>query len=155
MATTLTALNYFLPIISFLLVFVIVYALLAKTKVLGENQAVNLLISFLLAIFFILQVSLVDFVQFSAAWFAVFLVCIVLIAIFLSFTGGWEKIFGNKYVAWFILAALIIFFIISSAYTFNWAVNWDKIYSWLFTDWFGFILLLIIAAIVSWVIAKK
>jgi len=145
-----------MPILSFLLVFVIVYALLAKTKVLGENKGVHLMISLIFAIFFIVQVSLVDFVSFSSAWFAVFFVAVFLILVMIAFVkGDLETFTKNKYIAWVLLALLAIFFVISSAYTFNWAVNWDLVQSWFYTDWFGLVLLLVIAGIVSWVVAKK
>lgn len=154
MAVELEGLNYFMPVFSFLLVFVLIYALLAKTKVLGENKFVHLLISFILAVFFIVNVSLVDFVKFSSAWFVVFIVCVFLILVLIAFTGNLE-IIHNKWIGGILILGLIVFFVISSAYTFNWAVNWDKIRDWFSTDWFGFVLLLIIAGIVSWVLAKK
>jgi len=154
---SVVALSYFMPILSFLFVFVLVYALLKKADILGDSEVVMLLISFVLAIFFIVQASLVDFVNFSSAWFVVFLVCVFFILVLVGFLGGdaLETITGNKAVAWVLLAALIIFFIISSAYTFNWAVNWETVWDWAYTDWFGMVLLLIVAGIVSWVIAKK
>ena len=43
----------------------------------------------------------------------------------------------------------------TSAYVFNWVLNWDMINNWFGDGWFGFILLLLIAAIVSWVLTKK
>jgi hypothetical protein len=151
----LSALGYFLPIFAFLLVFIVVYALMKKTEVLGENEPVMLFVSLILATFFIVEVSLVELVQMSAAWFAVFFVAIFFILMLLSFTHGPKFISDNKNIAWVLLAALIVFFVISSAYTFSWAVNWDRLSDWVYTDWFGFILLAIIAAVVSWVLTKK
>ena len=155
MSVSLSALNYFLPVFSFLLVFVLVYALLAKTKILGENNFVHLLISFILAIFFIVNVSLVDFVSFSSAWMIVFFVCLFFILILIGFTHGKVDVIMKPFVAWILLIALIVFFIISSAYVFNWAVNWSVVWDWFYTDWFGFVLLLVIAGVISWVLTKK
>ncbi|GAI17262.1 unnamed protein product [marine sediment metagenome] len=152
MAMPLESLNYFLPIFSFLLVFVIVYALLAKTKFLGENQFVLLLISFILAVFFIIEASLVKFVEFSSAWFAVFLVCVFLILLLIGLTHGKIEVIQRPWLAWVLVGGLIVFFIISSAYTFNWAIN---ISEWFSKDWFGLVLLLVIAGVVSWVIGRK
>ena len=154
---TVAALSYFLPILSFLLVFVLVYALLKKTEILGESEGIMLLISFILAVFFIVEASLVDFINFSSAWFVVFLVCVFMILLMIGFLGkdALGVITGNKWVAWVMLVALIVFFIISSAYTFNWAVNWETVWDWAYTDWFGMVLLLIVAGVVSWVLAKK
>lgn len=153
---SLAGINYFAPIFSFLLVFILIYAILTKTKVLGDNKPVHLMVSFLLAIFFIVNVSLVDFVNFSSAWFAVFIVCIFFILVLLTFTHGNVDLIKNaKWVGWVLIAALIVFFILSSAHVFAWTVNWARVTSWFYTDWFGFVVLLILAAIVSWVLSKK
>ena len=154
---SVVALSYFMPILSFLLVFVLIYAILKKTEILGEDEWVALLISFVLAVFFIAEASLVDFVNFSSAWFAVFIVCVFFILVLVGFLGkdALGTITGNKGVAWTLLGALIVFFIISSAYTFNWAVNWSTVWDWAYTDWAGMILLLIVAIVVSLVLARK
>ena len=152
---SLAGVSYFMPIVSFLLVFVVVYALLAKTKILGDNAVIHLFISFLLSIMFIVNVSLVDFVNFSSAWFVVFFVTVFLVLVLIGFTHGKIDVIMKPWVAWVLLAAVIIFFIISSAYTFNWAVNWDAVNNWFYIDWFGMVLLLAIAGVVSWVLARK
>jgi len=36
----------------------------------------------------------------------------------------------------------------------NWTINWLALKGWFLTDWFGLVLLLAIAAIVSWVLIK-
>ena len=152
---SLVAINYFLPILAFFLVFFVVFAILKKTEVLGGNNFVELFISFALAVFFIVQVSLVDFIQFSSAWFAVIIVIVFLAFILLAFFPGKLEFLQKGWVSLIVLGLIIAFFIIVSSYTFNWAVNWDRVSSWFYTDWFGLILLLIIAAIVSWVLTKK
>jgi len=155
MPVSLSGLSYFMPVFSFLFFFFLVYALLAKTKILGENNFVHVLISLLLAVFFIVNVSLVDFVSFSSAWVVVFFVCLFFILILIGFTHGKVDVIMKPFVAWILLIALIVFFIISSAYVFNWAVNWPVVWDWFYTDWFGLVLLLVIAGIVSWVLTKK
>lgn len=152
---SLSALNYFLPILSFLLVFFLIYAILVKTKVLGDNNGIMIVISFILGIFFVINASLVEFVNFSSAWFAVFLVCIFMILLLIGFTHGKIDFLQNKFVGWVLVGGLIIFFIISSAFTFNWALNWDKVWDWFYTDWFGMVLLLIVAGIAAWILTKK
>ena len=152
---SLSGLTYFLPIVSFFFVFVLIYALLKKTNILGDNNWVAVFISFLLAASFIARASLVEFVSFSSAWFVVFLVCIFMILFMIAFTHGKIDVVMKPWVAWAILVLLIAFFVISSAYVFNWATNWDVIRSWAYTDWFGMVVLVIIAAFVSWMLTKK
>jgi len=151
--TTISAIGYFMPIFAFLLVFIVIYALLAKTKVLGDSSAVMLFISFILASFFIVEASLVEWVQFSSAWFGVAVVLGFFIVALVALVPGIKigDFFGAKdWFAWVLLALVVVFFIISSSYIFNWVVNWDLIVSWFDTEWFGMILLLAIAGIVSW-----
>jgi hypothetical protein len=148
--------NFFMPIFAFLFVFVLVYALLMKTKILGESKGVNLMISFLMAIFFVVNASLVDFVRFNSAWFAVFIVSIFFILLLTAFTHGDKlEFFRKPWVAWVIVIGIVIFFIVSSSYVFNWAINIDAIGNYFDYQWLGFILLLIIALVASWILTRK
>ena len=151
------AIGYFMPIFAFLLVFIVVYALLVKTKVLGDNQPVMLFISFIMSSFFIVQASLVEFVKFTSAWFGVIIVSFFFLIALLGFLPGKEPfafLGKGNWFSWVILGIVVAFFITSSAYVFNWAVNWNMIQGWLDTNWFGMLLLLAVAALVSWKIKK-
>jgi hypothetical protein len=152
MPVSLGAFNFFLPVFSFLLVFIVIYALITKTKLLGEEKFIPLLISFILASFFIIHVSLVDFVIFSSSWMSVIFVLVFFTFLLLAFLPGGLDFLKKGWVSWAGLGALVVVFIIASSYTFNWAINWSEIF---YTDWLGFILVLLIALIVSFVIAKK
>ena len=157
MAAVISAIGYFLPIFAFLLVFIVVYAMLKKTTILGENEFVMLLISFILASFFIVQASLVEFVQFTAGWFGVGIIALFFLLVIIAFLPGDKapKIFeGNAWFGYVLFGLMIIFFIISASYVFNTAVNWALVKTWISTDWFGMILLLLIAGIVAWKIKK-
>ena len=153
MAASLSAIGYFVPIFAFLLVFIVVYALLAKTKILGEAPAVMLFISFVLSSFFVVQASLVDFIQFSSAWFGVIVIGVFFLLLVLAFLPGESPLsFLTKHdwFSWAILIVILVFFVVSAAYVFGYAVNWGEVQDWFRSDWFGMILLLIIAAVVSW-----
>jgi hypothetical protein len=150
--------GYFLPIFAFLLVFVVIYAILQKTKVLGDNQAVSLFISFIMASFFVVDIQLVDFVTLTSTWFSVFVVLIFFLFLILAFVPGEAPLsFLSKgnWFSWALLAFMIIFFIISSSYIFNWVINWDYIMSGTDSEWFGFFLLIVIGGVVSFILTKK
>ena len=85
---SVSAVGYFMPIFAFLLVFIVVYALLVKTKILGDNQSIMLFISFILSGFFIVQTSLVEFVKFTSAWFVVGVVMVFFLVTLLGFLPG-------------------------------------------------------------------
>ena len=161
MAADVSTIGFFLPIFSFLLVFVVVYAMLAKTKVMGDNQSTMLLLSFILASFFIMQVNLVNFIQFSSAWFTVGMVGLFFLMLIIAFLPGdaskilgSEKDGGGRWFGFGVLGLMILFFIISASYVFDKAVNWEFITNIFSKDWFGMIMLLVIAAIVAGRISK-
>ncbi len=150
---SISAIGYFMPIFAFLLVFIVVYALLKKTEILGGSESIMLFVSFILSAFFIVEASLVEFVQFSSAWFSVGVIGFFFILVVLAFIPGIDigKFFGKgNWFAWVLLGLIVGFFIISSAYVFNWVVNWGMIRDWFDTEWVGMILLLVIAGVVSW-----
>jgi len=155
---SVSVIGYFMPIFAFLLVFIVIYAILKKTEVLGGSEAIMLFVSFILSSFFIVEASLVEFVQFSSAWFGVIVIGLFFLIVIFAFVPGIDsKAFFGKgnWFAWVLLGLLVAFFVISSAYVFNWAVNWGVVQDWFDTDWFGMILLLVIAGVVSFVLAKK
>lgn len=150
---SVSVLGYFVPIFAFLLVFIVVYALLAKTGILGGSHAVMLFISFILAAFFVVQASLVEFIEFSSAWFGVLVVGLFFLLIVVAFLPGKDPLkflIVNNWFSWVAIGAIIAIFVISSAYVFNWAVNWELVQTWFRGDVAGMVLLLIIAAVVSW-----
>lgn len=150
---SLSAIGYFAPIFAFLLVFIVIYALLTKTHVLGDSEPIKLFISFVLASFFIVEINLVEFVKFSSAWFGVLVVGLFFLLVILAFLPGkapLDFLANNNWFSWAMLGLIVAFFVISSAYIFNWVIDWGIVKDWFNSDWFGMILLLIIAAIVSW-----
>ncbi|MCH7850497.1 MAG: hypothetical protein IH845_02530 [Nanoarchaeota archaeon] len=155
---SVSAIGYFLPIFAFLLVFIVMYSVLKKTGILGGSNPVMLFVSFILASFFILEASLVEFIQVSSAWFGVAVIFIFFMLITIAFMP-WDNPFNfmmkNDWFSWAALGLILGIFVISSAYTFNFVVNWDFLDSWIDTDWFGFVLLIIIAGVVSAVVSKK
>jgi hypothetical protein len=158
MAAEVSVISYFMPIFAFMLVFIIIFSILKATKVLGDAPVVLIFISFILSSFFIVEASLVDFVTFSGSWISVGMVVLFFLVLIMSFIpgvgiDGLGKFFGsegNKWFAWVLLVGVIALFIVSSAYVFNWVIDWSLIEGWLDEEWFGFILLLLIAGVVSW-----
>jgi len=145
MAASTSLISYFVPIFAFLLVFLVVYAML-------------IFVSFILSSFFIIEASLVEFIQFSSSWFAVLVIGLFFLLVILAFLPWKEPLAFLTKGSWFsyvVLAVIIGFFIMTSAHVFNYVVNWDLIQGWLESDWFGMVLLLVIAGIVSWKITGK
>lgn len=158
MVVSLAAISTIMPVISFLFIFILIYALLVKTKILGgDNNWVPLFLSLIIASFFIVNVDLVEFTQMNVSWFVVFIVCLFMILLMLAFVGDKATKFfvEEKSFAGVLVAIVVIMFVVSSSYTFNWAINFDTIESWFDNDWAGMILLIVIAGFVSLVLTKK
>lgn len=150
--------GYFLPIFAFLLVLIVIYAILQKTKILGDNPTINLFVSFIMASFFIVEIQLVDFVTFTSTWFVVLIMLVFLLFLMLAFMPGKEPLSFLEKGNWFskvVLVLMIVFFIISSSYIFNWVINWDFVLSGADSPWFGFLLLVVLGAAVSYFITRK
>jgi len=156
-AASLTLFGYLMPIFAFLLVFIVVFAILKKTKVLGEDSFVALFISFIMAGFFIVEASLVEFVRLSSAWFTVGIIIVFFLIVLMAFMPGdkpLEFLTAGNWFAWVILGIMVAVFIVTSSYVFNWAINWQLFEEWAGTDFFGVVLLIVIAGIVSWKIKQ-
>ncbi|MBM3200685.1 hypothetical protein FJZ53_07125 [Candidatus Woesearchaeota archaeon] len=80
-------LNHFVPVSVFLFVFVVFYAILLKTKILGENKGLIALASFVVAILFLMTRSASDFIQITMPWFVVLLVVAMCLMIIFMFLG--------------------------------------------------------------------
>ena len=161
--------TYFGPILAFLIVFVLVYAVLNKTKVIGENAWVQSILSFIVAGVFISVAGASDIILTATPWIAVLIVSLVFVILMLAFVnvkieGGVSKGIGGIAV----LLALVIF-IVSAFFLFSHTITQylpgstssggnPDILS--FLDWLysarvaGAVLLLIVGGIVSWILVK-
>ena len=90
MATFLdvTALQSFSVVFVFLFVWIVVYAILLYTKVLGQNQWINVLIGLLVAFFVIISELATKVVREIAPIFAVVLVLVAIVTIASRIVGG-------------------------------------------------------------------
>ena len=81
MALDISGLAYFMPIFGFLFIFVIVFALLDKTKILGGVKWIDVLISFIVAIIFATMTSVREYVEQVTPWFVVLVVALFFILV--------------------------------------------------------------------------
>lgn len=173
MATiNITGLSFFLPVFSFLFVFIIVYAILFKTKVLGESQFVNILIGLIVAIIFMSfstpAGSADEYVRTIIPWFAVLFVCVFLVLLLMGLATKDVGTMMTSKFAWAFAIVLIVIFLIAAirvfkpvldpVYGISSSPDSPQIISQLRSLFMGpiggGILLVIIAVIVAWVITK-
>ncbi len=153
-----SALSYFVPIFAFLLIFVVLFALIKKTGVLGDSDGIALLISFIIAVFFVLEASLIEIVRFGSSWISVLVIGIFFLIAIIGFLPGekpLEFLSKGKWFSWVVLALIVGIFIYASVYTFDTAINWTSASDWVNSDWFGAALLIVIGIIAFFVITRK
>jgi hypothetical protein len=170
MAINVSGISFFMPIFSFLFVFLIIYALLAMSKVLGESKFIHVVISFIVSIVFMSFSSAELFVRTIIPWFVILVIVVFFILLIAGFsTKSLDKIMTPAF-AWVVIAVLGIIFLVSAIYVFNPFFHPDlivaegaegpgvvqQVANFLSQSSIaGGIILLIVAIIVSWVITRK
>jgi hypothetical protein len=170
MAIDFLWLNAYMPIISFFFVFVVIYAILSKTEILGENQFTNFFISFVFAIVFVTFSPGIDFVSTLLPWVVILTICIFFVLVIIGMSQNKVEDIMKPGFAWVLVAILVVMFLISAIIVFNPVLKpylpgppdtggEDFLLSvkhFLYSEKFlGAVLLLIIAAATSWVLTKS
>jgi len=155
MPVDISGLSYFMPIFGFLLVFIIVYALLDKTKILGDSKFINLLISFIVAIIFATMSSVQEYVQNITPWFAVLAIILFFVLIIIGLSQQKIGEIMKPGFVWVFIIALIAIFVISAIKVF--APAWQDVKEFITIEAriAGGIILLVIAAAAAWIMTKK
>lgn len=172
MAADVSSFVYFAPIMVFLVVFVIMVALLHKTKLVGENMYVHIFLAFVIATIFITASSIKQLVLNVIPWFAVLLIALFLIMALVGFIGGKADSIVGKTTGWVFVVLLIIVFLVSGVKVFSSSIspylptasssqvsngNPTLVYffSWLYSPQVkGFFLLIAVAVFVTWFLWK-
>jgi len=116
-------LNYFSPIIVFLFVLIILWALLEKTNFFPGNKFANMLIAFCLSFLFILIPELREIITLSTPWFVIMFIFLFMLILIFLFMGVKPEVIGklfggpkpNLTIVWFII--IIAFAIFGYAFT--------------------------------------
>ena len=113
MATFLdvTGLQYFSNLFAFLFVWLIVYALLAYTKALGDNHLIHALIGLIVGLFALFSPIVTNAIIYIAPWFALIFVFVMLIMVAGNMFGATD-IGTSPAFRGIILALLVIILIV-------------------------------------------
>ncbi len=145
----------------FLLIFVIMFALLTKTRVLGEdkkrfNAVIALVIALVVVIPHVLGIypaggDVVEIMNRALPQVSIIAVAVVMLLILIGLFGGEAKWMGSSLSGWIAIVSFIIILII-----FGGAAGWWGTWSW-FNDLFGeetvaiIVMLLVFAVIIWWI----
>ena len=108
-----------MPVFGFFFVFVVMFAVLLKTKILGDNAFTNSFVSFIFAIIFITFSPGVDFVATLLPWFVILFITLFLILILVGFSQGKIDSFMKPWITWVFIIALMVIFLVSAIVVFN------------------------------------
>ncbi len=162
MATDISGLSYFAPILAFLIVAVVIFAVLNKTKLLGESAWGNAIVALIIATVFVSAAGVRDYVLTITPWFAALLVSLFFILFFIGFIGkpieGMTKGMGILFVVLLLVVFLISGFVVFSDVIQPFlpggtkAGGFKEIYN---SRVFGGVLLLAVGIGVLWILVKS
>ena len=151
-------------LLPFLLIFTIIFAVLQKTKILGEGKKnMNVIVSLVIALLVVIphvtnsyppNADIVDIMNKSIPQVAVIVVAIVMLFIMLGLLGG-EAAWHGKITSWIVIAAAVVVLYIFGASA-GWWQGWD----W-FNRVFGsetvavIIILLVFGIVIGFVTSEK
>jgi hypothetical protein len=157
----ISGISYFIPLLTFLVVFLIVYAVAKASKFLPSEGA-NLFAAFVVAS----AAGPRAYVTSIVPWFAVLLISFFLLMALLKFAsvGDWDKGIAKAFAVILIIAFVISGIFVFSSY-FHSYLPWNsasganpdvlRVTDWLFSSRvLGAILLLIVTAIISFLVVK-
>lgn len=163
MVVDISGLGYLLPIWSFLLVFIISFAVLVSTKIVGENKFWLVFVSFVLATLFITAAQAREYVETTAPWAIVMLLVAFFILLVTGFIGEPVKAFKGT-IGVGLAMVLLLIFLFAALNMFS-----DQLWEYTpggsetnpFLNWLysgpvaGMIILLAVCALVGWVLTKR
>lgn len=123
----LTGIAYFNPILSFALILVLAFAVLKKTKILGESTGIQAIISIILSLIFVSVVNVREYVEMVSPWFAVLIVLMFFVIFLAAFALGKPDAIAKPWLAWVFIGLLAIVFLYLGYHQFNVASNSDFI----------------------------
>ncbi len=113
MAPDISILNNFLPLFVFVLIFVFLYAILEKTKLLGDSSRFNFLVSLCIAVMSMFSGSSTELILAVLPWYIFLMFFLLLLFTLFMFFGVdakdvWPKVGGQTTVFIVMIIALIV-----------------------------------------------
>lgn len=161
-----SSLSYFLPILAFLIVTIVVFAVLQKIKII-EAPWLQIFVSLFVAAIFVSSAASRLFVINIIPLFAVLIVSFFLLMALTGFVGGMDgfnKGAGKGFAIAMLVVFLVVFFVVFSSYIGPYLPGSNgagadaeafKFLSWLYSGRVaGAIILIVVSAVVAWVLVK-
>ncbi|MBW2974380.1 hypothetical protein KY366_01560 [Candidatus Woesearchaeota archaeon] len=147
----------------FLLIFVVIFALMAKTRVLGEdkkkyNLVVALVIALLVVIPHVLNYyppngDVVEIINTALPQVSIIAVAVIMLLILIGLFGGEAKWMGSSLSGWIAIVSFIIILVIFGGAA-GWWGNWSWFHSFLGGETVAIIVMILVFAIIVWWITR-
>ena len=115
------AIEGFLPIFSFTLVFVVLFAILNNTKILGGIAVVQAIVALVIGLIFASVSDFSGYIENITSIIAVFVVVLFFLILLVAVAINDPSKIIKPWVVWPFMIALVLLFIIYAYYDFNWA----------------------------------
>ena len=117
-------LNYFAVIFPALLIFVVVFAIFEKYKLIGENKAIHAVIAISIAFIVMISQNIIGIINFIAPWFVLIFIFTILLLMVYKIVGASDEAITNfihtdSAVKWFIFAIGIIIIVAGIAHVYG------------------------------------
>lgn len=111
-----TGISYFNPIFTFTLLFVIVYAILSKTKILGDSAWIQVIVSLVLSAIFVSVVEVRGYVESVVPGFAILVVLMFFVLFLAAFALGKPDAIAKPWLIWVFIIVLALVFLYQGYY---------------------------------------
>jgi len=158
MSVDISFLTYFSPLYGFLLIFLLVFAILKTTKILGGNTTIDAIIGVIIGIIFATLSSAQDYVQAFIPWVAVIIAVVFFILLIVGIGTKPSELIKPGFMWVFVIAlALVLIITAVNLFTPGIAQSWQNSVEYVGENSavFGAIGFLIIALIVIFIVVKK
>jgi hypothetical protein len=143
----------------FLLIFFLVFAILEKTKILGDNKQINALIAFVVGLIFVGFASPKEFVENMILFLTVALVVLFVVLILWGFVSsgkeGFELEDWMKYSLWGIASVAVIAAVLWSTGIHNGVIDLLFYQNWSGTFWTNVLFIVAVAGALALVLKSK
>ena len=150
-------------LLPFLLIFVVIFAILQKSRILGENARrfnaiVSLIISLIVVIPHVLGIyppngDIVTIMNTAIPQVSIIVVAIVMLLILVGIVGGERNWMGGSLSGWIAIAAFIAILYIFGAAA-GWWTGWDWFHRFFGAEAVAIVIMLLVFAIIVWWITK-
>jgi len=121
MATLLdtTLLYHFLPFFTFAFIFVVLYAVLNKTKILGDNNGLNFIAALCIATISLFAGGILELINFIVPWFVFIFIFLIMLFAGFAFLGKDFNEIWSKINVWTVLIIIFLLLLIGIVITFE------------------------------------